>query len=243
MRPRGTTPTDGPPAARVLSAVALLAALAALLAVAMLAALAALLAVALLAALAALLAVALLAALAALLAVALLAALAALLSVALLAALTEGGLLLAVVLAGLVAAEPRLLLGVEVLLVAAVLELLRVHAELVEQIGVLLWVYLLHALHLLGCLLVVAAELSDQIQDLTSIEPHGDSFQGARVAGGVPCRRGTYTATPVCKHEPGLGEVLRVGADHRGQPGGRRWTARTCRRRSMRWCCTPRSPS
>jgi len=77
--------------------------------------------------------------LAALLAVALLAAL---LAVALLAALAEGGLLLGVVLARLVAPEPRLLLGVEVLLVAAVLDLLRVYAELVEQTRVMRQLYL-----------------------------------------------------------------------------------------------------
>jgi hypothetical protein len=77
-----------------------------------------------------------------------------------------------------------------VLLVAAVLELLRVHAELAEQTGVLLWVYLLHALHLLGWLLVVAAELSDQIQDLADGKSHGDSFCGTRMDGVVPAGAG-----------------------------------------------------
>jgi len=47
--------------------------------------------------------------------------------------------LVGVVLALLVAGEPGLLLGLEVLLVAAIFSLLGVDLESVEQAGVLLW--------------------------------------------------------------------------------------------------------
>ena len=57
------------------------------------------------------------------------------------------------------------------LLVTAVLQLLRVHPDLVEQPAVLLRVNLIHPLQLLRSLLVVPAELTDQVQDLTGIEP------------------------------------------------------------------------
>jgi len=91
-------------------------------------------------------------------------------------AAAEAGLLLGVVLALLVAVEAGLLLGVQVLLVPAVLQLLRVHPDLVEQPGVLLRVNLIHPLQLLRSLLVVPAELTDQVQNLTDIEPHEHSF-------------------------------------------------------------------
>jgi len=77
----------------------------------------------------------------------------------------EVGLLLGRVATRLVAVELRLLLGVEVLLVPAAFQLLRVDAELVEQPGTLLGVDLAHALHLLRCLLVVTAELTNQVHD------------------------------------------------------------------------------
>ncbi|MFX9061659.1 hypothetical protein ABTN34_17740, partial [Acinetobacter baumannii] len=63
-----------------------------------------------------------------------------------------------VVTARLVALEARLLLGVQVLLVAAALQLLRVYADSVKQIRVLLRIHLIDALQLLRGLLVVAAE-------------------------------------------------------------------------------------
>jgi len=91
-------------------------------------------------------------------------------------AAAEAGLLLAVVLALLVTVEPGLLLGVQVLLVTAVLQLLRVHPDLVQQPGVLLRVNLIHPLQLLRSLLVVPAELTDQVQNLTDIKPHEHSF-------------------------------------------------------------------
>jgi len=91
-------------------------------------------------------------------------------------AAAQAGLLLGVVLALLVTIEARLLLGIQVLLVPAVLQLLRVHPHLVEQPGVLLGVDLIHPLQLLRSLLVVPAELTDQVQDLTGIEPHEHSF-------------------------------------------------------------------
>jgi len=58
-------------------------------------------------------------------------------------AVAEAGLLLAVVLVLLVAVEARLLLGIQILLVSAVLQLLRVHPDLVQQPGVLLRVNLI----------------------------------------------------------------------------------------------------
>ena len=91
-------------------------------------------------------------------------------------AAAEAGLLLAVVLALLVTVEAGLLLGVQVLLVPAVLQLLRVHPDLVQQPGVLLRVNLVHPLQLLRSLLVIPAELTDQVQNLTGIEPHEHSF-------------------------------------------------------------------
>jgi len=91
-------------------------------------------------------------------------------------AAAEAGLLLGVVLALLVAVEAGLLLGVQVLLVPAVLQLLRVNPNLVQQPGVLLRVDLIHPLQLLRGLLVVPAELTDQVQNLTDIEPHEHSF-------------------------------------------------------------------
>jgi len=91
-------------------------------------------------------------------------------------AAAEAGLLLGVVLALLVTVEAGLLLGVQMLLVTAVLQLLRVHPDLVQQPGVLLRVNLIHPLQLLRSLLVVPAELTDQVQDLTGIEPHEHSF-------------------------------------------------------------------
>lgn len=91
-------------------------------------------------------------------------------------AAAEAGLLLGVVLALLVAVEAGLLLRVQVLLVTAVLQLLRVHPDLVQQPGVLLRVNLIHPLQLLRGLLVVPTELTDQVQDLTGIEPHEHSF-------------------------------------------------------------------
>ncbi len=93
-----------------------------------------------------------------------------------LAAAAEAGLLLAVVLALLVTVEAGLLLGVQMLLVTAVLQLLRVHPDLVEQPSVLLRVNLIHPLQLLRSLLVVPAELTDQVQNLTGIKPHEHSF-------------------------------------------------------------------
>jgi len=91
-------------------------------------------------------------------------------------AAAEAGLLLGVVLALLVTVEAGLLLGVQMLLVTAALQLLRVHPDLVQQPGVLLRVDLIHPLQLLRSLLVVSAELTDQVQDLTGIEPHEHSF-------------------------------------------------------------------
>ncbi len=62
------------------------------------------------------------------------------------------------------------------LLVTAVLQLLRVHPNLVQQPGGLLRVNLIHPLQLLRSLLVVPAELTDQVQNPTGIEPHEHSF-------------------------------------------------------------------
>jgi len=91
-------------------------------------------------------------------------------------AAAEAGLLLGVVLALLVTVEAGLLLGIQMLLVPAVLQLLRVHPNLAQQPSVLLRVDLIHPLQLLRSLLVVPAELTDQVQDLTGIEPHEHSF-------------------------------------------------------------------
>jgi len=90
-------------------------------------------------------------------------------------AAAEAGLLLGVVLALLVTVEAGLLLGVQMLLVAAVLQLLWVHPDLVQQPGVLLRIDLIHPLQLLRSLLVVTAELTDQVQDLTGIKRHEHS--------------------------------------------------------------------
>jgi len=88
-----------------------------------------------------------------------------LLAVALLTGSVETRVLVGVVSAGLVALETWLLLGVEVLLVAAVLQLLRVYTELLQHAGMLLGVHLVHALQLLSGLLVVTAELANQVHD------------------------------------------------------------------------------
>jgi len=119
----------------------------------------------------------------------------------------EAGLLLGVVLALLVTVEAGLLLGVQMLLVTAVLQLLRVHPDLVQQPGVLLRVDLIHPLQLLRSLLVVPAELTDQVQDLTGIKPHEHSFSRGPTQAcasqdiGVPLpRRATPCAGPC--HRP-----------------------------------------
>jgi len=88
-----------------------------------------------------------------------------LLVVALVTGSVETRVLVGVVSARLVALETWLLLGVEVLLVAAVLQLLRIYTELLQHAGVLLGVHLVHALQLLGSLLVVTAELANQVHD------------------------------------------------------------------------------
>jgi len=88
-----------------------------------------------------------------------------LLAVSLLTRGVETGLLVGVVPAGLIALKPWLLLGVEVLLVATALQLLRVHTQLLQHAGVLLRVHLVHALQLLGGLLVVTAELANEVHD------------------------------------------------------------------------------
>ena len=88
-----------------------------------------------------------------------------LLAVALVTGSVETRVLVGVVSARLVALETWLLLGVEVLLVAAVLQLLRIYTELLQHAGVLLGVHLVHALQLLGSLLVVTAELANQVHD------------------------------------------------------------------------------
>jgi len=100
------------------------------------------------------------------------AALAALLLVAALIAPAEVGSLLAEVLSLLVATETGLLLGVEVLLVATVLQLLWVESEPAEEACVLLGVDLSHAVHLLSSLLVVTPHLAYQVDDLHRVEPH-----------------------------------------------------------------------
>ena len=100
------------------------------------------------------------------------AALAALLLVAALIAPAEVGSLLAEVLSLLVATETGLLLGVEVLLVATVLQLLWVEPEPAEEACVLLGVDLSHAVHLLSSLLVVTPHLAYQVDDLHRVEPH-----------------------------------------------------------------------
>ena len=115
-----------------------------------------------------------------------------------LAAADEAGLLLGVVLALLVTVEAGLLLGVQVLLVPAVLQLLRVHPDLVQQPGVLLRVNLIHPLQLLRCLLVVPAELTDQVQDLTGIKPHEHSF--SRGPTQACASRGQVCSTPAPAH-------------------------------------------
>src|SRR5919206_5351632 len=83
------------------------------------------------------------------------------------------------------------LLGIEVLLVAAGGQLLRIDAELAEQAAVLLGVDLLHALELLGGLLPVPAQLFDQVDDLSHVEAHPlppSSARPARPLGGVAAR-------------------------------------------------------
>jgi len=128
-------------------------------------------------------------------------------------AAAEAGLLLAVVLALLVTVEARLLLGIHMLLVTAILQLLRVHPDLVEQPGVLLRVNLIHPLQLLRSLLVVPAELTDQVQDLTDIKPHEHSFSRGPTQAcasqdiGVPLPRWATPRSGCCRRLP--------AADHR----------------------------
>jgi len=111
------------------------------------------------------------------LAVALLLAAALLLAVALAAGGVEVGLLVGVVPpAGLVSGEPWLLLGVEMLLVAPVLQLLRVDPQPAEHPSVLLGVDLAHTLQLLSGLLVVTTELTNQVHDRGRVEVHGTAF-------------------------------------------------------------------
>ena len=111
------------------------------------------------------------------LAVALLLAAALLLAVALAAGGVEAGLLVGVVpCAGLVSGEPGLLLGVEMLLVAPVLQLLRVDPQPAEHPSVLLGVDLAHTLQLLSGLLVVTTELTNQVHDRGRVEVHGTAF-------------------------------------------------------------------
>jgi len=95
----------------------------------------------------------------------------------------ETGLLVGVVPpARLIAGEPFLLLGVEVLLVAPVLQLLRVDPQPAEHPGVLLGVDLAHALQLLGGLLVVTTELTDKVHNRRGVEVHVTPFcSGARL--------------------------------------------------------------
>jgi len=87
-------------------------------------------------------------------------------------------LLLALVLAvpalllALVLAVPALLLGVELLLVPAALQSLRVDPEPAEQPGVLTRIDLSHTLQLLRGLLVVTPQLFHQPDDLTDVECH-----------------------------------------------------------------------
>jgi len=87
-------------------------------------------------------------------------------------------LLLALVLAvpalllALVLAVTALLLGVELLLVPAALQSLRVDPEPAEQPGVLTRVDLSHTLQLLRGLLVVTPQLFHQPDDLTDVECH-----------------------------------------------------------------------
>ena len=100
-----------------------------------------------------------------------------LLAVALAAGGVEVGLLVGVVPpAGLVSGEPWLLLGVEMLLVAPVLQLLRVDPQPAEHPSVLLGVNLAHTLQLLSGLLVVTTELTNQVHDRGRVEVHGTAF-------------------------------------------------------------------
>ncbi len=132
-------------------------------------------------------------------------------------AAAEAGLLLGVVLALLVTVEARLLLGVQMLLVTAVLQLLRVHPDLVQQPGVLLRVNLIHPLQLLRSLLVVPAELTDQVQDLTGIKPHEHSFSRGPTQAcasqdiGVPLPRWATPGAGRC-HRPGSSGLFRSTA-------------------------------
>ena len=101
-------------------------------------------------------------------------------------AAAEGWLLAGVVLAGLVAVETRLLLSVEVLLVAAIPQLLSVDPEIAEQPRILLRIYLAHPLQLLRRLLMVASQLPNQIHDLMHIETHGSPLFPSLVPERVP---------------------------------------------------------
>lgn len=84
----------------------------------------------------------------------------------------EGRLLTRVIAARLIALKVGLLLCVEVLLVATVLQLLRVYAKLIEHTRMLLRVNLTKALQLLGGLLMISAKLAYQIHDLVRIKRH-----------------------------------------------------------------------
>jgi len=149
-------------------------------------------------------------------------------------AAAEAGLLLGVVLALLVTVEPGLLLGIQMLLVPAVLQLLRVHPNLVQQPGVLLRVNLIHPLQLLRSLLVVPAELTDQVQDLTGIEPHEHSFSRGPTQAcasqdiGVPLPR---WATPC------------AGRCHRPVPQRTIWLRLRCGHWWRLSCCSSLLPS
>ena len=59
------------------------------------------------------------------------------------------------------------------LLIPTALQLLRIYAELIKQVRVLLRIDLIEPLQLLRSLLVIATELADQIHDLVYIEGNG----------------------------------------------------------------------
>ncbi len=165
-----------------------------------------------------------------------------------LAAAAEAGLLLGVVLALLVTVEAGLLLGIQMLLVPAVLQLLRVHPDLVQQPGVLLRVDLVHPLQLLRSLLVVPAELTDQVQNLTDIKPHEHSFSGGPTqvcAGqdiGVPLPRPGDT---LCRSLPPArpAATMPVYGCAAATAGGCRAAHRCCRPRSLGTKHAPRGAS
>jgi hypothetical protein len=84
----------------------------------------------------------------------------------------ERRLLAGVVTARLVALKRGLLLRVEVLLVSAVFQVLGVYPKLFEEARMLLRVDLIHTLELLCSLLMISAQLSNQIHDLLRVKPH-----------------------------------------------------------------------